>query len=193
MADKQTGPDESQDDLEGQEDESQEDESRVEEDDETWFDGKPFTAQVAKKLVADLRADLKEFKKLKKDYAALDKRLKEIDDAELTEVDRLKKQLDEAQAERDEAMAKARQREVENVLREAGVIYPELAVDRLSDEALEDEDVLKSELSDLKKRYPAMFATNGSADGGEGGGRPKPVNDMNSRILTAMRRGRGRS
>jgi hypothetical protein len=121
----------------------------------------------------------------------LEQRLKQIEDAQLSEQEKLTKRASELEAQNSSLLQTMRRQAVEGAARDAGATVPQSIVGMIPAEA---EDVNAAVLA-LKKQYPQLFAkaVQGSADGGggtnvgEGGVQPKA--DMNKIIRTMAGRG----
>lgn len=119
------------------------------------------------KLIAELR----------KENAQHRTKLKEFEDAQLSEKEKLEKQLAELQKERDE-LARERQaarvaEAVTEAARKAGAKYPE-AIHRLVTVELDSHGQptnLDAQVKAVRERYPELFGASGSADGGAGRGK----------------------
>ena len=145
----------------------------------------PRTADAPSPVAADdtLRVD----RDHKAEIGRLQRRIKQLEDAQLSDSERLSRDRDEAFAERDAARTELRQYRAQAVLANAGALHPALLVAELGDVDLADDKAVKAVLSDIRKAYPALFrAANGSADGGARGSAPeRPESDFNRLVRRA--------
>jgi chromosome segregation ATPase len=138
---------------------------------------------------------LDEAKKLRSEAASLRKRLAAFEkaeadrkSAELSEVERIKQELDARDTDLTTARQELRNLKAQALASRAGALYPDLVADKLSDEALNgDKAAQDKELTRLRKDYPQLFR-GGSADGGAGR-ESDPPGDMNALVRRLAGRG----
>ena len=120
----------------------------------------PFDPERAKALIAKLREEARDARKLKS-------RVDELERERLSEAERLQRDYETAVAERDEARKQLAAYRTEAIARDAGAIYPDLVAAKLPVDVLDDERGLRRELDKLRAAYPNLFTKqNGSVDGG---------------------------
>lgn len=153
---------------------------------------------------ADDRASRDELRKTRNEAQQLRRRLKELEDekkqretADLSESERLKKQIDEYQAKEQQWESERRQQRLERdaltAARRLGAIDPEAvaALVREADVEFGEDGSVKGAdkaVARLKERHPRLFGAGGSANGGSGGGGTSDDGDMNARIRRAAGR-----
>jgi hypothetical protein len=118
-------------------------------------------------------------------YANAQKRLDDLERGQMTELDKLKTDLQARDEELSTLRQKARIADAMNAAAKAGAVYPD-AVARL---VPSDSDDYDSVLKEIRKTYPAMFKSNGSADAGAGTNGKPLSGDMNDILRAAARRG----
>jgi len=128
-------------------------------------------------------------RKLRSEAQSLRARLREMENTQLTETEKLKRDLAETQQERDSLKTERQALRAQGAARDAGAIYPDLVATKIPDEALGNARALKAAIDDLREAYPDMFrAPHGSGDGAAGR-RSAPVQgDMNKELLRAFGR-----
>lgn len=143
---------------------------------------------------SDESISLEEAKKLRREANSLRKRLKELEDRDLSETDRLKAELDARNEELTVLRGRERERNAESVITKAatGAIKPE-AIWRMVRSDIEYDDDgqpanVKPLIESVKREFPELFhARNGSADGGNGNGRVPETNDLNDAFRALAR------
>lgn len=121
-------------------------------------------------------------RKLRSENRNLRDRLKEFEDANKSEFQRLQESLESIKVERDAALTELRQLRAQAALAEAGALHPELLTTRLPDDAYEDANAMAQAVATLRQSYPSLFrAPNGSADGAASGGSTE-ARDINALI-----------
>ncbi len=142
--------------------------------------------------VANLRKESGDMRKALREAQA---KLKEIEDANLSETEKLRKEVEALRQESAAHRQARREAEVLTAAAKAGAKRPEVVAKLVPADA---ED-LTATLETLRKEYPEFFgATHGSADGGAGTpaatgnagggtGTPKPPAKMSDQIRAAVR------
>lgn len=126
-----------------------------------------------------------EARKLRNEASSLRKRLKDLEDAQLSESEKLKRDFEATAAERDELRQTLRSMRAEAAARDAGAVYPDLVAGRIDPEAIDDPKALSRAMTDLKAQYPSLFRSqNGSVDAGARGD-VVATRDMNQLIRRA--------
>jgi hypothetical protein len=130
------------------------------------------------RAMATIDAQRKSEKELQGALAAANARLKEYEDAKLSEQDRATKRIAELESERDTLATTLQdintRGAIERAASAAGAMYPD-AVARVVDRSAlvfgKDGDITNMDavMADTLKRYPALFGRNGSGDGGPRG------------------------
>lgn len=110
-----------------------------------------------------------------------EKRLGEIENGQLSEMQKLQKQLETAQSERDALSRDARLGKIAGAAAKAQAKYPDAVARLVPDDAEDIDSVMKQ----LRKDYPDMFRAS-SADGGAGQGQDNKPTDMNSLIRARL-------
>jgi len=119
----------------------------------------PSDAEDHAKVARDLRAENARFRT----------RIKALEDAQLTDTQRLERDRDAANTAREQALAELRSYKARAALNEAGATRAALLVGQLPDEAFDDEKAMRKAIEALRKDYPELFRSpNGSADGAAG-------------------------
>lgn len=118
-------------------------------------------------------------------YANAQKRLDDLERGQMTELDKLKTDLQARDEELSTLRQKARIADAMNAAAKAGAVYPD-AVARL---VPSDSDDYESALKEIRKTYPAMFKSNGSADAGAGTNGKPPTESFSDMIRQAAGRG----
>lgn len=150
-------------------------------DPKTGKDGEPFDAERAKALIDKLRPFERASKEQAKRIAELEAKLKEHDDAKLSETEKLQAQLSALEAEKATWERERREFVVRQAITTAattaGALYPDALwklVDFASLEFSDDGQPTNADktVEEVKERYPALFGSSkpGSADGGPRGG-----------------------
>jgi hypothetical protein len=128
----------------------------------------------------------KEIKALRKEAETYRRAAKEREQADLSEAQRLKQQLDDLAGTHSAALQELRSLKAQGIARDAGALYPDLVADKLSDEALNgDKPTRDKEIDRLRKTYPQLFRV-GSSDGGTRG--ETTTGDMNQLLRRAAGR-----
>lgn len=160
------------------------------------FDG-PFDESRARALIEKLRPFEKQANEQSKELEQLRTRIKEIDDAKLSETEKLNNRVGELEKRNADLEAQLARRDLQDDVaaagRKAGALYPDALFKLIDPDDVErDEQTGKpSNLDKLveraKKAYPNLFGrAHGSADGGA---RPPASGvDMNARIRQAAGR-----
>jgi hypothetical protein len=118
-------------------------------------------------------------------YANAQKRLDDLERGQMTELDKLKTDLQARDEELSTLRQKARIADAMNAAAKAGAVYPD-AVARL---VPSDSDDYDSALKEIRKTYPAMFRQQGSADAGAGTNGKPLAGDFSDMIRQAAGRG----
>lgn len=114
---------------------------------------------------------------------------KQRQQAELSEAQRLKVQLDELSGTHTAALAELRSLKAQALARDAGALYPDLVADKLSDEVLNgDKQTRDRAIERLRTQYPTLFRV-GTADGNAGRDGVATPATMNDLIRRAAGRG----
>ena len=146
-------------------------------------EGAPFDRERAMATIREQRAAER---KLKHELRELTARLASIEDAQLSETERLKRDHAALLDAHTNAQADLRRLRAQSALAEAGAIYPDLVADRLPAKALEDRAALRDALATMKRAYPSLFrAARGAADGTDTG-RPIAGDDMNALLRASL-------
>lgn len=158
-------------------------------------DGTPFDPERAKATIENLRGFEKKAKELEKAIAERDRKLQEIEDGKLSEMEKLNRRLSELETEKITWERERQEHRVGGAVREAaakaGAVYPDAVYKLLDSSTLEfDADGnpknLEKVIEGLRGSYPAIFNGTGSADGGAR--RPAKTIDMNQMIRQAAGR-----
>jgi len=132
----------------------------------------------------------KELRSVRGEAANYRKRLKDIEDSQLSETERLRAELKTAADERDAHATELQRLRAETAAASAGALYPDLVAARISPDALSDKPATDKEIKRLRDAYPAMFRPlHGNGDGAGAGLPAGNQNDMNA----ALRRAAGRA
>lgn len=147
--------------------------------------GDDFNPEQAWNTIQNLRKFEKEVKTLR----PIATEYKKLKDAELSETDRLKKQLEDYDTELNDLRTKDRERRAQDavVTAAAGAINPKAIWRMVRADISYDTDGKPTNLDDLiavtRADYPELFRSpNGSADGGAGAGGTPAGQDINSLI-----------
>lgn len=143
-------------------------------------DEEPFDKSRAMSTIAKLRDEVKAGKGTAKELAEARARLKELEDAKLSDSEKQANRIRELEAENARLQGVTKATTIERAVRseatKAGAIEPDAIADLLrgSNEAEFDKDGnvtnAKALVDAAKARYPRMFGARvGSADGGAGG------------------------
>jgi hypothetical protein len=167
----------------------------IEETVDTPADATPATPEPEikdpKALLATLDAIRKEKREAEKELKVLRSKVKDHEDAQLTEAQRLQQQLEEITADRDRLMLEARTALATTALTAAATKAQAIrsdAVVKLADAAALAEDGSNADelIADIRKTYPELFkASPGPADAGSGKGNA-PTRDINALIRQAL-------
>jgi len=129
----------------------------------------------------------KEIRSVRGEAANYRKRLKDIEDSQLSETERLRAELKTAAEERDAHATELQRLRAETAAASAGALYPDLVAARISPDALGDKPATDKEIKRLRDAYPAMFRPlHGNGDGagaGAPGGGPTDINAMLRRAV----------
>lgn len=135
--------------------------------------GKTFTQQELDAIIADRlsreRGKYADYDDLRKAAG----RLAEMEKSQLSEKERLERELSETKARESALASQVRLHQAQSAAAKAGALYPDLVAAKIPPEAIGNEKQLDAAIADLKKQYPALFGRGGgSADGGAGGNTP---------------------
>lgn len=160
-------------------------------------DGEPFDPARAKATIEKLRGFEKQSKAQERELAQVRAKLKELEDAKLSETEKTMARVKELETERETWQRERREHFAEKaIIREATALKAK-APDRLLKIILPDLEYdaegkptnVAALLKDLLKDVPEFFnSQNGSADGGAGNGRAPSGFDMNAEIRKAAGR-----
>lgn len=145
------------------------------------------TQTFSEAYVKELRAEAAKYRTEQNKTAA---RLKELEDAQLSEAEKQTKRIKELEEQNTTLMGGIRRSSIESAAAAAGALVPSAITGMVPTDA---EDVTAA-VNAIKKQFPALFkpAVGGTADagGGTSAGAGKPAgNDVNSIIRRATGRG----
>jgi len=156
-------------------------------------------AQEAERQAQEAAADKdtvpkSEHSKVQREAQNLRQRLKALEDAALSDSEKIAKELDELKTTMSTKDAEVRSLRVEVLAARAGIVDPEAAAKLLDWEALGDDadnpKKLEAALKQLVKDKPYLAGTApGGSDGGAGDGSGAEILDMNAAIRRAAGRG----
>lgn len=144
-----------------------------------------------KALLATLDAIRKEKREAEKELKVLRSKVKEHEDAQLTEAQQLQQQLEEITADRDRLMRAARTTTATTALTaaalKANAIRPDAVAKLVSSDAIDEEGSNADALiADIRNQFPELFkASPGPADAGSGKA-SAPNRDINTLIRQAL-------
>src|SRR5690606_24141858 len=160
--------------------------------DDLWDDGTPFDATRARQLITRLRPFEGQVAALRDELDQAKTKLKEFEDAQLTEQQKLVRDLEEANAHRQRLSEENTRLRAENALTLAGCNAPELIASQIPEDAIANTEKLNQVVTQLKGRYPTLFGTlrpQGTVNGGDGQHNPLgEQTDMNSLLRRATGR-----
>lgn len=154
-----------------------------------WGDN--FTPEGAYETIQKLRPFKEAAKKADRDLKAAQAKIKEFEDADKSDLEKLQSAREELKAERDAAVAEARNARALVALSQAGATHPDLLVGKIPADAFEDDAELAKAVAALKRKgaYPELFrATSGDAGGGETGNKVGAKADMDAIIRERLGR-----
>lgn len=141
--------------------------------------------------VRKLQAELRD---ARREAATHRTKLKTLEDGQISEADKLRRDLTEAQTQAATLAAENRRLALAGVLRDAGARYPDLLVAHVPADA--DPAAPARWLKDVRAAYPDLFGggdkPRGNGADGAAGGSSQPVQNMNTLLrqsLQARRRG----
>jgi hypothetical protein len=118
-----------------------------------------------------------------------EKRLQEIENGQLSEMQKLQKQLEAVTTERDGLLRDARQGRISTAASKLNAKYPD-AVARLVPDDADTQEAIDAALKTIRKDYPDLFRpVVPSVDGGAGANGTPQSQDMNAMIRQAAGRG----